>query len=87
MLNMYDFSFFLLFQANEELKRQLAAQQKLVEKTKEQLQRCHDVTKQLLIEKVIYAPIKDCLYNLEIYDKKYYHMSRLQKQVFEASYS
>ncbi|XP_054724000.1 serine/threonine-protein kinase tousled-like 2 [Uloborus diversus] len=40
-----------LQRANEELKRQLGAQQKLVEKGKEQLQRCHDVAKQLLIEK------------------------------------
>ncbi|KAG8199492.1 hypothetical protein JTE90_009339 [Oedothorax gibbosus] len=40
-----------LQRANDELKRQLSAQQKATEKAKEQLQRCHDVTKQLLIEK------------------------------------
>ncbi|XP_042906453.1 serine/threonine-protein kinase tousled-like 2 isoform X2 [Parasteatoda tepidariorum] len=40
-----------LQRANEELKRQLSTQQKTAEKMKDQLQRCHDVTKQLLIEK------------------------------------
>lgn len=40
-----------LQRANDELKRQLQAQQKLIEKQKEQLIKCNDVTKQLLIEK------------------------------------
>ncbi|XP_022246483.1 serine/threonine-protein kinase tousled-like 2 isoform X2 [Limulus polyphemus] len=40
-----------LQRANKELRRQLQAQQKLIEKQKEQLTKCIDVTKQLLIEK------------------------------------
>ncbi|XP_076327521.1 serine/threonine-protein kinase tousled-like 2 isoform X2 [Tachypleus tridentatus] len=40
-----------LQRTNEELHRQLQAQQKLIEKQKEQLTKCTDVTKQLLIEK------------------------------------
>ncbi|XP_067127400.1 serine/threonine-protein kinase tousled-like 2 isoform X3 [Centruroides vittatus] len=40
-----------LQRASEELKRQIQAQQKLIEKQKEQLAKCLDVTKQLLIEK------------------------------------
>ncbi|XP_022251379.1 serine/threonine-protein kinase tousled-like 2 isoform X2 [Limulus polyphemus] len=40
-----------LQRTNEELRRQLQAQQKLIEKQKEQLTKCTDVTKQLLIEK------------------------------------
>ena len=39
--------------SSEELKRQLQAQQKLIEKQKEQLNKCIDVTKQLLIEKSV----------------------------------
>ncbi|XP_076360720.1 serine/threonine-protein kinase tousled-like 2 isoform X2 [Tachypleus tridentatus] len=40
-----------LKRASEEIKRQLQAQQKLIEKQKEQIIKCTDVTKQLLIEK------------------------------------
>ncbi|KAG1694131.1 Serine/threonine-protein kinase tousled-like 1 [Nymphon striatum] len=40
-----------LQRSNDELRRQLAAQQKVVEKHKENLKRCIDVTKELLIEK------------------------------------
>jgi tousled-like kinase len=40
-----------LCRSGDELKRQLQAQQKLIDKQKEQLNKCIDVTKQLLIEK------------------------------------
>lgn len=40
-----------LVRSSDEYKRQLAAQQKLIDKQKEQLAGCIDVTKQLLIEK------------------------------------
>ncbi|UYV68997.1 TLK2 [Cordylochernes scorpioides] len=42
-----------LQRANEELKRQLQGLQKGIEKQKEQLSKCNDVTKQLLVEKVL----------------------------------
>lgn len=44
--------FFQFFQQNEELRRQLTAQQKLIEKHKENLQKCLNVNKNLLIDKV-----------------------------------
>lgn len=40
-----------LCRSGDELKRQLSAQQKLIDKQKDQLNKCIDVTKQLLIEK------------------------------------
>lgn len=40
-----------LCRSGDELKRQVSAQQKLIEKQKDQLSKCLDVTKQLLIEK------------------------------------
>ena len=43
---------FCLLQQNDELRRQLTAQQKLIEKHKENLQKCLNVNKNLLIEKV-----------------------------------
>ena len=43
---------YIKFQQNEELRRQLTAQQKLIEKHKENLQKCLNVNKTLLIEKV-----------------------------------
>ena len=44
-------SYFTL-QQNDELRRQLTAQQKLIEKHKENLQKCLNVNKTLLIDKV-----------------------------------
>ena len=41
-----------VFQQNDELRRQCTAQQKLLEKHKENLQKCLEVNKSLLIEKV-----------------------------------
>ena len=40
------------FQQTDELRRQLTAQQKLIEKHKDNLQKCLNVNKTLLIEKV-----------------------------------
>ena len=40
-----------LSRSGDEQKRQLSAQQKLIDKQKDQLNKCIDVTKQLLIEK------------------------------------
>ena len=42
---------FLPLQTNEELRRQLAAQQKLTEQNKSNLDRCVEMVKKLLIEK------------------------------------
>ena len=42
----------LHFQQTDELRRQLTAQQKLIEKHKDNLQKCLNVNKTLLIEKV-----------------------------------
>ena len=44
--------FLFTFQQNEELKRQLTAQNKLIEKHKENIDKCLDLTKKLLVEKV-----------------------------------
>ena len=53
LLRTADLNFaFLLFQQNEEIRRQLTAQQKLIEKHKENLQKCLNVNKTLLIDKV-----------------------------------
>lgn len=41
----------MLAQAQEELKRQLTAQQKLIDKHKENINKCSQMTKLLLIEK------------------------------------
>ena len=41
-----------LLQQNEELKRQLTAQNKLIEKHKENIDKCLELTKKLLVEKV-----------------------------------
>ena len=43
---------FSVIQQNEEIRRQLTAQQKLIEKHKENLQKCLNVNKTLLIDKV-----------------------------------
>ena len=45
--------FFIFSQQNDELRRQCTAQQKLLEKHKENLQKCLEVNKSLLIEKVL----------------------------------
>lgn len=42
----------MFFQAGDEYKRQVTAQQKVIDKQKDQLAKCLSVTKQLLIEKV-----------------------------------
>ena len=40
------------FQTNDELRRQLTAQQKLIEKHKDNIKKCLEMIKKLLIEKV-----------------------------------
>jgi hypothetical protein len=46
--------FLIFFQQNDEQRRQITAQQKLIDKHKDNLQKCLNVNKSLLIEKVKY---------------------------------